>query len=1099
MKIPFHKNCGYKNHISSEILLKMKLTIALLIAAFLQVHAEGYSQQITLSQKNAQLEDVFKQIIQQTGCHFLYFTQALKDAKPVDIELDNATLTEALEYCFKGQPLTYVLKNNTVIVKAVEPPPPPIKGRVINEKGEPIPGVSIFVKGTTTGTTTDINGYYSLVVSPGDQILVFSFIGMSTQEVVIGSQTVIDIVLKEAAVGLDEIVVVGYGTVKKSNLTGAVAVINTEKIENRRSSDIASSIQGLASGVKVTSSGMAGGHSSILIRGIGNLTDNTPLYIVDGVPTWDGLQINMADVASLQVLKDASSQAIYGSRAANGVIIVTTKKGKAGKLKVDYSGQISSNWLPQHDLLSREEFIKFDDMAYDNAIKEGLATKRQSHFPYSTDWQNEVFRTGMKQNHNISLSGGNENGNFYVSYNKMLDEGTLYGMFYDRNSFRVNTSGKRGIFSFGENLYLVNNNWDGYSGSPLADVISMPPTVPVYDAQNYGGFGFGDPDSANTYASNPIARQEIEQHAIRNTFFSGNIFGQVELLQKMLTAKVNFGYTSNTGVDDILRKNGSWTMGQANDPSYVSKGTNLFQDMLIEGTVNFKKDFKLHNIEALAGMTYQDTKSENLSTTKYNPLQIGDKYYTALSSATGDAFSGGGYGEAALFSYIGRLNYAYDNKYLLNFTIRRDGTSRLPVDNRWGNFPSVSAAWRISNEKFFHVAFINDLKVRANYGILGNSNIGYWDYAAVMNSAPRAVLGVPEHVDVGVIQSQLVNTNISWEKKIQTNFGADIAFLKNKLTVSADYFISESRDLLVALPVLGTTGNNGGNPIVNAASLENKGIEFEGNWKDNVDEFSYGISVNFSRIRNKVLDLGYGKTEYYTSLSKTEIGEPLGSFYLYRMLGIFNSDAEVQEYQNSTGMVIQPNAKAGDIKYEDYDDDGNISSTDRQIVGSPWPKFEIGTSLNMAWKGFDALIMGHGRFGQKVWNGSRATAGDFNQSQNNFVTLNPWTETNTNTDQPRLVFGDTKNSRGDQDRWLEDGSFFRLTEISCGYNIPESIISKAKLEKMRLGITITNMVTFTKYSGLDPDFIDNGIFAISVDGNAYPNARSIMFSLSLGF
>lgn len=972
-----------------------------------------------------------------------------------------------------------------------------VTGTVKDVSGDPLPGTSIVIVGSQEGVASNNDGMYSIEVAENDQ-LTFSFVGMVEQTIAIGAGNIYDITMTESAVGIEDVVVIGYGTVKKRDLTGAVSVINTDQLENRRSTDLAGSIKGLAAGVKVTSSGMAGGSSSVIIRGIGNLTNNAPLYIIDGVPSSAGLTINMADVESIQILKDASSAAIYGSRAANGVIIVTTKKGHDGPLKVEYSGQVSYNWLPKHDLLSRDEWVKFDDMAYDNAIEAGLATRRQSHFPDTTDWQEELFNPGIMQNHNISLSGGNKRGKYYISYNKMYDEGTLYGMFYDRNTLRVNTSGKKGVFSFGQNLRFVDNSWDGYAGNPFAEAIAIAPTIPVYDANNHGGFGFGDPDSCNTYAINPIARQEIQGQTIRNTFVSGNVFGQVDFLD-MFSYKLNVGYTSNWGVTDILRKSGSWTMGQADDPSYLTKRMNRFGGLLIENTLDFRKNFGKHNIEALAGVTYQDERSEDLNTTKYDPLLVGDNYYMTLYSATGEAMSGGGYGESALLSYFARVHYIYADKYLLNLTVRRDGTSRLPEENRWGNFPSVSAAWRISKEDFFNVSFISDLKIRANYGILGNSNIGYWDYIATMNTAPRAVFGIPEHMDLGVIQSKLVNRNITWEKQIQTNFGIDIAFFENKLSISAEYYLSESRDLLVALPILGTTGNNGGNPIVNAGSLENKGFELDMSWKEKVGDFTYGASVNISRIRNKVLDLGYGKTEQYTYLTRTVIGEPLGSFYLYKMLGIFNSEEDVQAHVNSEGIVIQPDAAPGDIIYDDYDDNGAISSTDRQIVGSPWPKFEAGMSLYANWKGIDVNIMGHGRFGQMIWNGSRATAGDFTQSQNNFVTLDPWTDTNRNTDQPRIVFGDTRNSRGDQDRWLEDGSFFRISEISFGYTIPDAIIKKVKIDKLRLGISFNNLITFTNYTGLDPDFYDNGIFAISIDSNAYPNTRSVMGSLTIGF
>lgn len=971
----------------------------------------------------------------------------------------------------------------------------PVAGTVLDEQNKPVAGVSVSVKGTETGTVTDDQGHYSLQAEKG-QTIVFSSIGYNTLEIKFQGQQRLDVSITSSAVQLNEVVAIGYGSVKKRDLTGAVSVINQKDLQHRYSSDIAGALTGLASGIKVTSSGQAGASSAITIRGIGNLTNNNPLFVVDGLPTNGGMDLNLQDIESIQVLKDASAAAIYGSRAANGVIIITTKKGQTGPLKVTLSGQVDVSWLPRYNLLDRAGYIKYDDAAYDEAIRLGIATKRQSHFNGNTDWQDEELKTGVKQNYNLSLQGGSKNGTYYMSMNKLIDPGTLYGTSFDRYAFRVNTAASKGIFSYGENFYIIKSKTKGMTGNPFQSFITMPPTVPVHDPAHPGGYGYGDPDSANTYAINPIANQDLQAANSEATTIQGNLFGEAKLF-RLITARLNFGYSGNFGVNNTLRKNGNWTMGQAIQ-NFLSKTNSNAQTLLLENTYRFEHTFGKHSINAVAGISYQHDNSENLWTTRLDPLVVNGHYYQSLDAATGLTTGGGQYGEAALLSYLGRANYAYDDRYLLTVTFRRDGSSRLPLETRWGNFPSISGAWRISRESFFKIPFINELKIRASYGELGGANIGNWDYLAVMNTSPRAVLGVPEQVQIGTTQSQLVNTDISWEKTIQKNFGFDASILDSRMSISAEYFIKTSKDLLVPLPILLTTGNNGGNPIVNAASIENRGVEVDLGWRDKIGEFSYGVSLNLTKVNNKLLDLGYGKVVQSTFLTKSEIGKPLGSFFLYKDIGIFQSADEVAAYQNKAGTVIQPNALPGDIKYDDYNGDGIIASDDREIVGSPWPKLETGLTINASYKSFDVAIQGFGRFGFDIWNGSRAAAADFSTNQNNFKDINPWTPDNTNTDQPRLVYGDTRNSRGDQSRWLENGTFFRIGEISFGYTIPR-LFGKDEGSQGHLAVTLVNMFTFTGYSGLDPDFLDTGIFTLAADNCAYPNARAVQFSFSVNF
>lgn len=974
-----------------------------------------------------------------------------------------------------------------------------IDGRVVDEMGEPVIGASVSERGTSHVVATGVDGSFSLHVSAGAVVQV-SYVGYITEQVIVENQSELAITLKLDSQALEELVVIGYGTVKKKDLTGAVSVVNTELLRDRNSQDLEGAMQGLASGVKITSSGLPGQQASIIIRGLGSLTNNSPLFIVDGMIGGEA-HLNPADVESIQILKDASSAAIYGSRAANGVVIITTKSGKEGPMMVQFDGNMTTTTLPRYDLMDAETWKRYDDLAYDEAIRTGVVGvgKRQNHFKDDTDWQEEMLRTGILQNYNLSLSGGSKSGKYFVAFNRMVDDGALYGTGYDRYGFRVNTSGQKGILSFGENIAYTKTTTKNLNGNPWADFIGISPTIPVRDESNPGGYGYGDPDRANNYGRNLVAMQDLMIQDRPENILKANVYGQISLFDA-LDAKLNLGYTNYSGVTNTLRKFGSWTMGQGNDSPSLGFENYRSDDVLIEQTVIYKKLIGKHNVDALAGTSYNTFFGKSNWITKLDPLMVGDKYITSLEAATGITTAGGSYQKARIMSYFGRVNYAFDDKYLAQATLRRDGTSRLPETTRWGDFASFSLGWRISDESFFEVPFINDLKIRGSHGTLGNSNIGYWDYQSVINTAPRAVFGSTEHLVMGMTQSRLSNTDLVWERKTSSNIGFDATLLNHKLTITGEYFNSKSKDLLVYLPILMSSGNEGGNPAVNAGSLSNKGFEIETGWKDKIgNDFSYSASLNLSRIKNKVLDLGYGQTEYYEFLSKTEIGQPLGTFYLYRMLGVFQSEQEVRNHTNSARTIIQPNALPGDIKYDDYNDDGIISSEDRQPVGSPWPKFEMGLSLEVLYKGIDIGINGYGRFGQDVWNGAAAAVADFANNQNNFNGITPWTVENPVNDRPRIVFGDTRNSRGDQSRWLEKGSFFRLSQIALGYTMPKRFSSSIELERIRIGITLQNLVTFTKYTGLDPEFRDSGIFTMGADNTSFPNPRSILFSLSITF
>jgi len=976
-----------------------------------------------------------------------------------------------------------------------------VKGVVVDEAGDPVAGATVKCAGVSVGTATDADGAFTLKVPDGAKTLVVSYIGMVTQDIPVGPE--VKVVLREDINDLEEVVVIGYGTVKKKDVLGSITTVKDKELKDRTSGNVLEAMRGLTSGVKITNSGQAGSSPSMVIRGLGSLTNNSPLFIIDGAYAGNELGVNVEDIESIQVLKDASSAAIYGSRAANGVVIIKTKNGAGnGKLQVKFDAQLQLNWLPRYDLMDAETYKLYDDRAYDEAILAGVdkVTQRQDHYNGNTDWQDAMLRTGVLQNYNVALSGGNEVLNFYTSFNYMDDKGAMEYTGFEKYGFRVNTSGKKGIFSYGENLYYTYSKTQLLNGigNVWSNFISMPPTISVYDPEHRSGFGYGDSNHANSYGLNPVAMQELENSVNKQEYLFGNVYGQVEY-PDWVRGKINVAYKTYAGTTDKLRKTGSWTMGQGDDNAFVQWHQSRYHDILVEPTIDFHHLFGRHDVSAVAGMSWNHFTSHDQSILRQDPPISGDGYLTEISAATGDVTAGGSYGEYALISYFGRVNYSFDSRYLVQLTGRRDGTSKLPSKRRWGNFFSGSVGWRISQEKFFDVDWINDLKIRANYGTLGNSNIGDWDYVASLNSGPRAVFGTAENVAIGTTQSKLVNTDLVWEKKTTFNAGIDLTVLNNRLRFTADYFHSKSEDLLVYLPILYSSGNEGGSPAVNAGSLSNNGVEFEIAWNDRIGEFSYSAALNLSHVRNRVDDLGYGQSEYLTATSLSAIGSPLAQWNLYKMLGIFQSQEEIDNYVNSEGKVIQPNAKPGDIKYDDYNGDGQISSEDRQDCGSPWPKLEVGLNLTAQWRGIDVAINAYGRFGQKVFNGAAYTAGDFQDNQNNFNGIVPWTQEHPVNDRPRIIYGDSRNTRYDQDRWLEDGSFFRFSDITVGYSFPLRLIRKIGLEKARFAVTGKNLITITKYSGLDPEFADGGIWTMGYDGCSFPNPRAVQFALSLTF
>lgn len=990
-----------------------------------------------------------------------------------------------------------------------------VRGKVTGEDGEAVPGVTVILRGTGTGTTTDMDGNYRLQIpeSRENGALIFSFVGFETQEVDINGRSVINIQLSEDVQALEEVVVIGYQTVRKKDLTGAAAVIDTETAERVTAASVAESIQGLAPGVTVRNGGAPGQGASVEIRGASSLSNTNPLYVIDGMIADANPTINTNDIESIQILKDASAAAIYGSRAANGVIIITTKRGKEGPTRLNFSAKYGVQQIPNRwDLMNSEEFANMQRTQFQNSGLTPLPSVGSEFDPsIDTDWQDEVIRTGNAQDYNLSLSGGTESGNYLVSASYFKNEGVLIGHSFDRVSLRINSQSKKGRFTFGENLVLTNsNNNSPGAGNAFYDMAIMLPVIPVQSPDfiteaNPEGWGRGNND-AITYAWNPVAVNNIFTRRANYAKVVGNAYVDVEILD-WLNYKFNAGVEASYDFIESIRREGEWHFNQPAAPSTVNNERSRFSSLLFEHTLNFNRNFGAHDVNGVVGFTQQQTKREITSGGRTDLQSFNGEYLTTINSATGEATSAGSVPvNYRLNGYLGRLNYTYDDRYLLTLTGRLDQDSRFGENYRSAFFPSVAAAWRISEENFFNADWVSDLKLRASYGTLGIVTLDSWDYIGFLNSNPRAIFGPDQRANVGATQARLANPDLHWEERISKNIGFDADFFDNKLSVSAEWYNSLSKDVLVNLPVAWYLGNLGGDPAVNAASVRNTGVELAATYRNRESDFKWDVSANFTTISNKVEDVGnFGEGINYiqTGITRTQVGRSMGEWYVLKADGIFQSQTEVENHRSSGGEIIQPFAQPGDIRFLDINDDGEINQEDRTFVGSPWPTLQTGAQFNASYNRFNLNVQLIGVFGYEVLNGVRQVLDSY-QNTNFRRGISPWSPDNTNTSDPRIGVaindpGLIDNARLASSRWLEDASYVRLRNIEIGYTLPEAFLGRIEMQNARVFLSGQNLFTITKYSGLDPDVVGNGILERGFDNGDWPSSRIISLGIRADF
>lgn len=1007
-----------------------------------------------------------------------------------------------------------------------------LTGTVTDATGESVIGASVLEKGTTNGVITDIDGNFSLSVSPKATIII-SYVGYATQEIPLNGQKNLKVVLKEDTEMLDEVVVVGYGTMKKSDMTGAISSVKSEDLMKRATTSATEALQGKIAGVSVLKSGgNAGASISVKIRGIKTMGSNEPLYIIDGYPG-DINTINPQDIESMEILKDGAAAAIYGSVAANGVVIVSTKNGKAGEMKISFNTYMTVNSVTKKfDMLDADGYLKVHNMMYENAgeKKPAYLTLKNGQNPTGadTDWQNEMLRTGISQNYYVNIIGGSEAAKYSVSYGHADEKGIFKGNSFIQDNARLKLNAKKYIFDFDASLnFKATQSKQPQYG--LKEMYSISPLVPVYDSNQTYGFGLTDMSVDGVKMELPTNRNVMADDHFRDRKYSGyDITGNIGITMKFaswLNFKTNYTYNGYYYNDRYHRAKYTANAQEPNLYPYNYEYNSYFSQQTFENVLTFMKDFGKHSITAMVGNSIISRRQDKSSVsvegkkTEYDVVNGGlvsnevpggffDPTSPTIDAGIGGTFTGSGsYYDYNSASFFGRFNYSYASRYLLQVTVRTDGSSKFGKNNRWGTFPSVAVGWRISEEEFFPKnTAISNLKFRASWGRLGSeSALGYY-YAPTMTNNNTQWMSYIQGGNpwAGMANLYLVNDDLRWETTDTKNIGFDFGLFNNKLSGSINYYYNTTEDLLIEKVMAPSAGIY--NPTVNVGKMVNKGLELELNYGDNINDFNYNIGFNLSTIKNEMLKADPNQVLYGSAwkgnghfVTQTLKGYPVASFWLYKTNGIFQSDAEAAAYVNKDGDRLQPDAKAGDIRFLDTNNDGSIDSEDKVYSGSGIPKVEANLSFSGSYKNVDLSFQLGSAFGHKIYNVNRLYYEGMDAGRNYFTTTNnAWSESNTKTSMPRAVLGDPNDNTRESDRFLENGNFVRLRQIQLGYSLSRTLAKKIYLEKCRLYVSGENLFTITNYSGIDPEF-SSSILNTGVDSFVYPFTRSFVVGLQVTF
>jgi TonB-dependent starch-binding outer membrane protein SusC len=1086
-----------KNYFSDEVFLEkrklkkliliMKLTTLFLIAFTLNLGASVYSQntRFDLEVNGKTIREVFQILEQQSQFRFFYNDEFSYIDNVVDLNVKNENVEQILDRLFETSDITYKVFNDNLVVLTPKQnlQQVAITGSVTDAiTKEPLPGANIQIKGTTQGAVADPGGKFTIEAKAGD-VLIFSYVGYQNIEVTIADQKVINIELSPEIQSLDEVIVVGYGTQKRAEVTGAISSVSSEKLNALPSSSLDQALQGRAAGLTVIANGAPGVESTMRVRGISTVNDANPLYVVDGVVSTSISNLNLSDIESIEVLKDASTAAIYGSLGSNGVIMVTTKKGKAGNVVVDFEGYFGVQYTnARYDLMNAAQYEEYatggaftTPAVYTNPI---YADRLAGIGPSSpnggeTNWQDEIYQNGPMQNYDLALTGGNENSTFRLSAGYLNQKGIVIHTGLERYNFRVNSDFKKGILKIGENLsvaYSIQNPLADNGGRSLLEhAIKMAPYLPVYNKDNLGGFQGPTSSIDGQDAENPVRIMELNSRQRNTLDILGNLYAELDLV-KGLKFRTNLGLQGQGIKDDQFYPtyNDDNLGGNTHQATFATiiKNQATYNSFLFTNSLTYDLTLALkHNFEVLALTEYSDVHSEvqnsssqNNITNKVEELSSSN---ASLSSSSVDYYR---------ISYLGRLNYNYDQKYLFSASIRKDASSRFGANNRWGTFPSVSLGWNLSKEAFLSsVPYISNLKLRGSWGKAGNDKITDYAYSASLTSNMYYVIN--DLPVVGTTPGGSSNPDLKWEETTMTNIGLDLGLFRNQFTLSAEYYMNSSDDLLMQVPLTLSTGDFRGTISKNAGSMDTKGFELQLGYNDFEGDFRWSASLVLGTFKNEVKSLG-GAT--YISgfgfegedLNRCQVGEPAFFFYGWDFDGIFQSADEAESYMGGTEHALNA-CTAGDFRIKDSNGDGIIDATDRTNIGNPFPKMTLGLDLNASYKGFDLNLFISGVYGNKLYNTNlydlQAMPRLFNAG---VEVLDRWTESNPSNTIPRA--GAVASNAQASSRFVEDGAYTKLKNITLGYTIPRNLV-KNKLTKLRIYVSAQNLICITNYTGLDPE------------------------------
>lgn len=1106
----------FKNPRFKQIFRIMRIsTFLLMVCVFCSYAGNAHSQnaKVSIRMNNVKLDKILNEIENQTDYLFIYNNQ-VDINKITSVKVKNEAVAQVLDRILSGTGINYELEGTHIILTTeaikdlhAQQQAKTVTGTVTDVSGEPIIGANIRIKGTTTGTITDIDGNFSIEAEP-QSVIEVSYIGYLTQETVINNQKSIRFLLKEDTKTLDEVVVIGYGVQKKADLTGSVANINTEKLNTQSNANIGQALQGKIAGVDIVSQGGAPGSGTrIMVRGIGTLNNASPLYIVDGMYMNSIDHINPNDIASIDVLKDASSAAIYGSRAANGVIIVTTKEGRntEGKPIIDLSVNLGISTASKFlDMLDAKGWAEVTTIARQAIGKPALDMATDLANKPDNDWQDIMFRPALMQNYNLSVKGGGKYSTYYTGLGYFNQDGIVKGTNYQRYNIQSKNDYKRGIFSAGTNLIISFSHdkplHQELRGGMIGTILQSVPTLEKYDDTREGGYGGTYGDVVNIPHPLAIIDDNIMDRYNENVKIFANLYAQIELF-KGLKYKLNL--TPDFSFERYKNYLNKYDFGLAtNSITQLTERQRRRRNILVENLLTFDRTFGEHKISALAGYTYQDSRFRHIQAYGEGLPQGLEE----IDAATTNRSNEGNSWRSVLTSILGRVFYSYQNKYLFTATIRRDGSSKFGKNNRYGYFPSFSLGWNVAEEKFMeNVHWLDQLKLRGGYGVLGNQEIDNYQYSSTITTGinyPDGNGGLLQ----GAFPKNFANPDIKWEETAMTNVGIDFMAFNNRLSLTADYYVKNTKDILLTVPIPISSGG-ANDPIRNAGKIRNNGFEFNLGWMDQPNpDISYGINLIGSFNKNKVIAMGSesgsikgGSTNQNITTSETKAGYPIGGYWLISTAGYFNSQEEVDAYAKD-GKKIQPAAEPGDIKFVDANNDGVINDDDRVFQGSPFPDFTFALNGNMRYKNFDLSIGLQGVLGNKIYNATRQTLEDVTKGSNFLAScLDYWTPENKNASHPRLTWDDpNRNTRAESDRYLENGSYLRLRSVQLGYTFPQTWF-KGAIQHARVYINAENLFTITSYSGYSPDVNADNANYRGFDNFIYPTNRTFMLGLNVTF